>query len=202
MSILDWIQTIAIILGGLYALYEYKHFRRFSPKIQFEVYFDLYPIDGKSGNYLLNIKLIIKNQGQVRMYFPEIFVSVKTLGTDDIDKSLNTKKRLKFGSQLVPKDNIGKPNDPWWVDSGVTQVFPYPIVINEPSDFIQVNTEFYYYKNIKKYRKIAKKEAKIRCEKGEITGEDKIKKGKEKIRAGYHQASVIKPIRTEVVNKR
>jgi len=198
MSILDWIQTTAIVLGGLYALYEYKHFRRFSPKIQFEVDFDLYPIDGKSGNYLLNIELIVKNQGQVRMYFPEIFVGVKTLGIDDIDKSLNTKKRLKFGRQLVPKDNIGKPKDPWWVDSGVNQFFPYPIVINEPGDFIQVNTEFYYYKNIKKYRKIAKEEAKIRGKKGEIKEEEKIKKGKEKIRAGYHQASIIKSTRQSV----
>lgn len=200
MSILDWIQTTAIVLGGLYALYEYKRFRRFSPKIQFEVDFDLYPIDGKSGNYLLNIELIVKNQGQVRMYFPEIFMGVKTLGIDDIEKSLNTKKRLKFGRQLVPKDNIGKPKDPWWVDSSVTQVFPYPIVINEPGDFIQVNTEFYYYKNIKKYRKIAKEEAKIRWKKGEIKEEENIKKGKEKIRAGYHQASIIKSTRPEVVN--
>lgn len=200
MSILDWIQTTAIVLGGLYALYEYKRFRRFSPKIQFEVDFDLYPIDGKSGNYLLNIELIVKNQGQVRMYFPEIFVGVKTLGIDDIEKSLNTKKQLKFGRQLVPKDNIGKPKDPWWVDSGVTQVFPYPIMINEPGDFIQVNTEFYYYKNIKKYRKIAKEEAKIRGKNGEIKEEEKIKKGKEKIRAGYHQASIIKSTRPEVVN--
>lgn len=145
--LLEFIQTAAIIIGGLYALYEYRRFRRYSPKIQFEVDFDLYPIDDKSGNYLLNIELIVKNLGLVRKYFPKIMVSVKTLSAEDVEAAQNTHKRLRFGRELVQWHNmVYKPEDPWWVDSGVTQVFPYPVVINEPGDFIQVNAKIYYYK--------------------------------------------------------
>ena len=169
--LLEFIQTAAIIIGGLYALYEYRRFRRYSPKIQFEVDFNLYPINDKSGNYLLNIELIVKNLGLVRKYFPKIMVGVKTLRAEDVETAQNAHKRLRFGRELVQWHNIVyKPEDPWWVDSGVTQVFPYPVVINELGDFIQVNAKIYYYK---------------------------YKKEEE-----YHQASLVKPITTEVISLR
>ena len=104
--ILDLIQTTAIIAGGLYTLREYRLFRRFSPKIQFDVDFDLYPIKDISGNYLLNIKLIIENKGNVRKKFPKIRVGVKTFSSEDIEKALNTQKRLKGQNELIPKHNI------------------------------------------------------------------------------------------------
>jgi len=39
-----FVQTAAIIIGGLYALYEYRRFRRYQPKIEFDVDFEMYPI--------------------------------------------------------------------------------------------------------------------------------------------------------------
>jgi hypothetical protein len=158
MATLDWlvfllsaIQTSAIVLGGLYTFYEYQRFRRYSPKIQFEVDFELHPIASESGNYLLNIGITVKNLGQVRNYFPKITVGVKALSTEGVAAALETHRRLRFGRELVEKHNIvPKPKDPWWVDSGVTQVFPYPVVIHEPGDFVQVNAEFFYYKGREK----------------------------------------------------
>lgn len=198
MSISNWIQTAAIVLGGLYALYEYRRVRRFSPKIQFELDFDLYPIDRKSGIHLLDVDLTVRNQGQVRMYLPEIFVGVKTLGADDVDESLSTQGRLKFTRSLVTKKNIvHDPKDPWWVDAGVTQRFPLPVAVRDPGDFIQVNAEFRYYKNIRKYKAIVAKDGPIRDEVDTTKEErERLEKEKEKIREGYHKASVVKPRRT------
>jgi hypothetical protein len=151
LILFESIQTTAIVVGGLYTLYEYQRFRRFRPKIQFDVDFDLHPTASKPGNYLLNIKLTVKNLGYVRNYFPQILVGVKALSEKDLKKALETQKRLRFGRELVQKHNIViNPEDPWWVDSGVTQVFPYPVIINEPGDFIQVNTEFHYYRGKQK----------------------------------------------------
>lgn len=148
--LLDIVQTVAIILGGLYTVYEYRKFRRYRPKIQFDLDFDLHPIDSKSGKYLLNTKLIIKNLGQVRKKIPQIIVGVKTLGPEDIATAIDTRQRLLFRNELIPKHNIVlDPNDPWWVDQGVTQVFPCPFVIREPREFIQVNAKVYYYKREK-----------------------------------------------------
>lgn len=175
--LLDCIPAAAILLGALYTLYEYRRFRRYSPKIQFDVDFNLHPIDGTSGNYLVDIEMTVKNVGQVRMYFPEIYVGVKTLGKDDLDNALKTKKRFYFKRELIPKANIADREDPWWVDPGVTQVFPYPVAIKEPNDFVQVNTVLYYYKNIEKYKRASSNE-------------------KKKLREGYHQASLVKPIKT------
>jgi hypothetical protein len=198
MSISNWIQTAAIVLGGLYALYEYRRVRRFSPKIQFELDFDLYPIDRRSGVHLLDVDLTVRNQGQVRMYLPEIFVGVKTLGADDVDESLSKQGRLKFTRALVPKKNIvHDPKDPWWVDAGVTQRFPLPVAVRDPGDFIQVNAEFRYYKNIKKYKAIVAKEDRMRDGiAGTKEEEERVAKEKERIREGYHKASVVKPRRT------
>jgi hypothetical protein len=153
MSTLDWlsfllsgIQTAAIIIGGLYTFLEYRRFRRYSPKIQFEIDFDLYPL-AKSGSHLLNIEITATNRGQVRNYFPTILVGVKALNQEDLENALQTQKRLKFRRVLVEKHNITPdPKDPWWVDSGVTQVFPCPVVIQDPGDFVQVNAEFWYYR--------------------------------------------------------
>ena len=158
MSTLDWIlillesiQATAIVVGALYTLYEYQRFRRFRPKIQFDVDFDLHPTASNPANYLLNIKLTVKNLGYVRNYFPKILLGVKALSEEDVKTALESQTRLRFGRELVQKHNIViKPEDPWWVDSGVTRVFPYPVIINKPGDFIQVNTEFHYYRGKQK----------------------------------------------------
>jgi len=149
--VLRCIQTGAIILGGGYTLFEYLRFRRLSPKLQFDIDFDLYPIDMSPGDYLLNIRLIVKNMGHVRKKFPHMFVGVKTLTTDAVKKGLKSQKRLLFERSLIKGHNIvHNPDDPWWVDSGITQIFPYPVVIHEPDAFIQVNAKIFYYKYRKK----------------------------------------------------
>jgi hypothetical protein len=171
-SIKDWadiihglIQSAAIVGGGAVALYEYRRFRKYSPKIEFDVDFELHPVSGDSAAGLVDIAVRIKNMSQVRNYFPTIKVGVKGLRTEDVQRALETGRRITFGNELIPKDNIvAKPEDPWWVDGGVTQVFPYPVVVKKTPDILQVNAEFYYYKD---------------------------REAKEKI--GYHQASRIKP---------
>jgi hypothetical protein len=145
--LLDAVQTTAVILGGTYTFVEYRRFRRYKAKIQFEVGFRLYPITGTPGDHLLDIEITVKNLGYVRSYFPRIVVGVKGLTAGDVETALQSHRRLRFGRELVEKHNIvHDPQDPWWVDSGVTQVFPYPVVIHEPGEFVQVNTEFYYYR--------------------------------------------------------
>ena len=182
--LLSFIQTASIVVGGLYTYYEYRRFRRYSPKIQMEVDFNLYPIGDKSRNYLVDIEMTIKNVGQVRMYLPWIYVGINTLDKDDVANGLITRKRLYFTNKLVPKDNFAPSDEelarapskePWWVDPGVTQVFPFPVVISDPNKFIQVNIELYYIKNIDKYKVATKEE-------------------KEKLKESFHQASIIKPI--------
>jgi hypothetical protein len=171
-SVKDWadiiyglIQTVAIIGGGLIALYEYRRFRRYSPKIGFDVDFVTYGISDTPGIRLVDIAITVKNMGQVRKYFPTIDVGVKSLRAEDAQAALEDGKRLRFRRELISKHNIvANPEDPWWVDGGITQVFRYPVVIKEPLDFVQVNAEFQYYKD---------------------------KEGKKRI--AYHQASCIKP---------
>lgn len=140
-------QTVAIIVGGLYAYYEYRRFRRFRPKVQFDVDFTLHPIAHGGERYLLDVQLTVINRGHVRKYFPKILVGVKALRPEDVDAALETRKQVRFGEELVKKHNIvPDPSDPWWVDSGVTQVFPYPLIVEGPGDFVQVNAAFYYYR--------------------------------------------------------
>jgi hypothetical protein len=150
------IQTATIIGGGLFALYEYRRFRRYSPKIEFEVDFVTYGISDTPGSRLVDIAMTVKNMGQVRNYFPTIDVGVKSLQGEDVQAALEDGKRLRFGRELIPKHNIvAKPEDPWWVDGGVTQVFRYPVVIKESLDFVQVNAEFHYYKDKEGKKRIA-----------------------------------------------
>jgi len=95
----------------------------------------------------------VKNMGQVRNYFPSIDVDVKSLGVEDVQAALEDGKRLRFGRELTLKHNIvAKPEDPWWVDGGITQIFRYPVIIKDSFDFVQVNAEFQYYK-IKRARR-------------------------------------------------
>jgi hypothetical protein len=96
------IQTGAIILGGGYTLYEHLRFRRLRPKIQFDIDFDLYPIDNRPEDYLLDIRLIINNKGNVRKAFPEMLVNAKTLSSEAIERGLANKKRLKLKRDLIP----------------------------------------------------------------------------------------------------
>jgi hypothetical protein len=171
-SVKDWadivyglIQTAAIIGGGLIALYEYHRFRKYSPKIEFDVDFVLHGLSGNPGIRLVDIAIRVKNMSQVRNYFPTIDVGVRGLRAEDVQAALKDSKRLRFGRELIPKHNIvAKPEDPWWVDGGVTQIFPYPVVIKEAPDVVQVNAEFQYYRD---------------------------KGGKKRV--AYHQASCIKP---------
>ncbi len=173
-AIKDWadiiyglIQTAALIAGGVIALYEYRRFRKYSPKIEFEVDFETHGISDTPAIRLLDIALTVKNLSQVRNYFPTINVGVKSLRVEDVQAALEDGMRLKFGHELIAKHNIvTQPDDPWWVDGGVTQIFRYPVAIKEAPDFVQVNAEFGYYKD---------------------------KYGKEKI--AYHQATRIRPMR-------
>lgn len=120
------IATAAIIVGGLVALYEYRRFRRYSPKIEFDIDFVTYGIPDTPGVRLVDIGMTVKNMGQVRNYFPTIDVGVRSLRSEDVQAALKDSKRLKFGRELIPKHNIVlKPEDPWWVDAGVTQIFCY-----------------------------------------------------------------------------
>ena len=149
--VLRCLQTGAIIFGGGYTLYEYLRFRRLSPKIQFDIDFNLYPIDNRPDDYLLDIRLIIKNRGNVRKTFPEMLVNAKTLSHKVIESGLAQKKRLKFTDELIPRHDImDNPKDPWWVDAGVTQIFPYPVIVHKPESFIQVNAKTYYYRRGRK----------------------------------------------------
>lgn len=144
---LDFVGTAAIVMGGLYALYEYWRTRRFRPKLQFEIEFELYPIEGRPDTYLLNINLIVLNKGAVRKIIPELFLRVKTLNAGDVENALNTRERFKFSRELIPSYNvIPDPKDPQWVDPGVTQIFTCPVAIAEPRDFVQVNAKLFYYK--------------------------------------------------------
>jgi hypothetical protein len=79
---------------------------------------------------------------------PSIDVGIKSVRTEDVQAAIEDRKRLSFGRELIPKHNIvANPDDPWWVDGGVTQNFRYPVVIKEPFEFVQVNAEFQYYKD-------------------------------------------------------
>jgi hypothetical protein len=184
MLAVDWIRLVidvvpatAIILGALYTLYEYRRFRRYSPKIQFNIDFKLYPVDNKSEIYLVDIEMSVKNVGQVRMYLPEMFVNVKTVGKNDLNISLETHERFKFTEELIENANMAPTDDPWWVEPGVTQIFPVPLVIKKPNSFVQVNAKLNYYDDIDKYR------------------QTKSRKEREKIRIAFHQASIVKPIK-------
>jgi hypothetical protein len=142
------VQTAAIIGGGLIALYEYRRFRRYRPKIEFDVDFVTYRIRDATGTRLVDVTVTVKNKGQVRNYFPDIGIGVKGLRAEDIQAALEQGTRLRFGRELIPKHNIvADPRDPWWVDGGVAQDFRYPVVIKESPDFVQVNAEFHYYRH-------------------------------------------------------
>ncbi len=144
---LDFVGTAAIVMGGLYALYEYWRTRRFRPKLQFEIEFEPFPIEGRPGTYLLNIDLIVTNKGAVRKKIPKLLLRVKTLNAGDVENGLNTRERFRFGRELIPEYNtIPDPEDPQRVDPGVTQKFTCPVVIEEPSDFVQVNAKLFYYR--------------------------------------------------------
>ena len=159
------IQTTALIGGGLIALYEYRRFRKYSPKIEFDLDFVTYEIPDAPGSRLVDISLTAKNMSEVRNYFPTLEVAVKSLRAEDVRTALECKERLRFGNELIPKHNIvPHPEDPWWVDGGVTQVFRYPVVVSDPDDFLQVNANFQYYRDRQGRKRIA-----------------------------YHQATCIKP---------
>jgi len=175
--LLDFIPAIAIGLGALYTFYEYRRFRRYSPKIQFDIDFKLYPVDIEFRIYLADIEITVKNVGQVRMYLPEIFVNIKTLGKNDLKVGLEKNERFRFTEKLIKPKNMAEIDDPWWVDPGVTQVFPIPLVFKEPNNFVQINAKLYYYDDINKYKQA------------------KSEKEREKIRSAYHQASMVRPIK-------
>jgi hypothetical protein len=155
MSTKEWIelaatliQTSALILGGVYALYEYRRFRRFSAKIELDVDFSLHSLPGMEDTYLLDIEITVHNLGLIRKSFPEINIHVKSLTAENIQTALENKERLRFSRELISWHNIvHNPRDPYWVDAGATQKFRYPLVVENPGDFIQVNVNFNYYRD-------------------------------------------------------
>ena len=104
--VLNCIQTGAIVIGGGYTLFEYHRFRRLNPKIEFNIDFDLYPTDTGPEDYLLNIRLIVKNLGHVRKKFPHMYIGVKTFSADAFEKGVTSQKRLLLERSLIKGHNI------------------------------------------------------------------------------------------------
>ena len=139
-------QAVVIIIGAIYAVYEYWRIRKFRPRIEFDVDFTVSQLETK-GRFLIVIVLTLYNKGSVRKKLPEIDVEVKTLADGDIEHSVQSGRQLRFTRQLVESHNVVKiPEDPWWIDPGVTQRIRYPVVIDNPAAFVQVNSRFFYYR--------------------------------------------------------
>jgi hypothetical protein len=135
----------AILVGGLVALYEYRRFRRYGAKSQLDVDFDVLPCPNSNGTYLLDIRPSIKNVGSVRQRFPVIEIWVNTLEESDVSSARQTSGPLRFSRELVPARNIvHTPSDPYFVDPGVVQLFPYQVVIHQPWEYVQVAVRFFY----------------------------------------------------------
>ena len=150
-SLPDWIGALALLLGALYAAVEYRIFRRYQAKVEFDVDVEIHPILDAADQYIVNATLRVTNRSQVRHYLPEIQVGVKALEQGDPVVVLNAPQRLRFGQELIPRHNIvSDPNDPWFVDAGVTQKFPYPMAIATSAAYLQVNAEFWYYRHGKR----------------------------------------------------
>jgi hypothetical protein len=141
----DCFQTTAIIIGGLVALYEYRRFRQYGAKAQLDLDFDLYPVQKYPGNFLLDIRPTIKNMGRVRQKFPIIELWALSPAQSDMNTAFVGRNRFRFSRELVSRRNIvHDPADPYFVDPGVIQEFPYQVVISEPGDFLQVVVRFFY----------------------------------------------------------
>lgn len=141
---IDNSQKLLIIVGGLVALYEYHRFRRYGAKSQWTLDYTISPIQTSKGCYLLDIRPKVTNVGRVRQYFPLIEVWANTLSEQDI-KVAKDKGKLKLRRRVLQKTNIVKdPNDPYFVDPNVTQVFSHTALISEPGEYLQVVARFFY----------------------------------------------------------
>ncbi len=148
---LEILQTALVLLGGLVALYEYRRFRRYGAKTQFEIDFEIHSLERPHDAYLLDIHPIVRNMGQVRQYFPIIQVWAKALKETDVTDALKTpgveeeKGKISLKGDLLSRRNIVKdPDDPYFVDPGVTQPFPHRAVVANPGEFLLVAARFYY----------------------------------------------------------
>lgn len=143
--VFESIKIAAIIVGGGVALYEYKRFRRYGAKAQLDIDFHILPIGKTPGDYLLDIRPTIKNLGSIRQKFPIIEIWVKTITDHDITNVRANKKRMRFSKIIASISNIvPKPEDPYFIDPGVTQEFPVQVKIENPNEFIQVAVRFFY----------------------------------------------------------
>lgn len=147
-SLPEWISALALLVGALYAAVEYRIFRRYQVKIEFDVVAEIHPIPETKNQYIVDVIAKITNRSQVRHYLPVIEIGVKALKSEDPEAVLNSPQRLKFGEELIPRHNIvHDPHDPYFVDAGITQRFSYPMAISTSAPYIQINSEFRYYRH-------------------------------------------------------
>ncbi|MCP5059332.1 MAG: hypothetical protein GY937_21725 [bacterium] len=147
----DWIDLALkvatptfVFLGGLYAMFEYRRFRRYGHKMELELDFDVIPLPGPPGSYVLDIKPRIKNLGLVRQSFPLIFLWASALRDTDVEAAKEGDGHLKMLDHVLTPRNLSNPEDPYFVDPGVSQVFPYQAVVETTSSHVKVVVCSYY----------------------------------------------------------
>ncbi len=172
-STIDWFefgfecfQSAAILLGGLYALYEYRRFRRYGYKAQMDLDFSVYLIQGNRESqgdtqrrYVLDICATVKNVGNVRQKFPIIDFWANSIDPQRIaeqkqgpaengDSDGKQQEKYKYTlkrSKLFRVDIAQKSPDLYYfVDSGVSQEFRHQEVIDQPGEYIEVVSRFFY----------------------------------------------------------
>lgn len=184
MSFSDWISAIkdilgglAIITGGVWALYRFGLFRERFPSM--EIVNGITLIGENSIEYLLELYCVVENKGKVRKWLTPFQFDLLELGNDnpfETDPELNGEvkfnKRLKKTFWVLPTWHIP------FVDGQSKKKFHYLLAIPKTVKYLSLYTKFIDFKSKKRAVNYILSETKIKRSSAEWTNktwEEKIR---------------------------
>jgi hypothetical protein len=171
IDIIDFaLRSLALLIGGAWALYQLKRFREFKNWIQLDLDANLYPLsqpehaelktwnrEGKMTDSPRNcthaIEFLLKftNKGRTRIRLFNIQVGVNTMDParkarfDAGDGHLEL-SRLHTSGNLVPPMKVKKKDVKttsfYYIEPGVEQTITYFCLLSEPREFVQAWAKF------------------------------------------------------------
>lgn len=145
-TILNWVQTLAIIIAGLWAYFRLVRERAFHPNIEFSIKCNFF--GPEDGSYLAEYIVVFKNKGLTRQKVSKVSLRCRGIKKDTAFNYWEGRnKRVNFSEKLLDEPNlIPKGYNYLFVEPGVDQEYRYISKIPQDIGYILAHSEFSYDK--------------------------------------------------------
>jgi hypothetical protein len=136
--------VMAVLVGGIWAIWRYALKREAQPKIEFAL--ELQPLGAIAEERLVNVIAVITNRGSVRHYLSDFWFDLRPLHESDpvIIGGPEIDGQVKFGRSERKRYWIRPSGKRFFIDPGVTQRYIHVTAIPLAARFVLVYGHFAY----------------------------------------------------------